>query len=149
MCRVAEVDCYYVNQNTPTSSGRRRYSRAFQGEHSSTDVLSTQCSPNGRYHEQDTNLETLVDGDSELTRIVGPLISDDAKIVQQHCAPEIATADKESHYKIFSDDIAEPVLYTKAARRHPGFPSSTAAGAQQRIIMEQILGDCAGDLINM
>jgi hypothetical protein len=41
------------------------------------------------------------------------------------------------------------MLYTKVSRRRPGFLSSSVPGAQQRIIMEQILGSHAEEVVNM
>ena len=149
MCRVAGIDCYYMNNAPVGTANKRRRIETAELERASPQVSSPAYPPGRRHRSLDKSLDTLIDEESDLTHIVGPLIADDAKVVHQHCSPEKTSRDNESHYRVFLSDTTEPILYTKACRRRPGQQSSPAAGAQQRIIMEQILGDCTKDLVSM
>lgn len=142
MCRVAGVDCYYLSSDIDKSSRKRR-SRPVEGQSTSNREPTSHNEPEAQCRD----LETLVDEESELTGIVGPLLADDAKIVHQHYLPGMNIHER-SQYRVFSDDTRESVLYTKVSRRRPGSQYHIAAGAEQRIIMEQILGNCTEDLVN-
>ena len=149
MCRVAGIDCYY-NTGKPIQVQSKRLRTQRVGSNATPrQEVAVLPSPDPGSREVEARWETLVDEDSELTHIVGPIMADDAKVVEQHFSPGITTAQGGSHYKVCSNDSREPMLYTKVSRRRPGFQSNSVAGSQQRMIMEQILGHYKEEVISM
>lgn len=150
MCRISGIDCYYEKNEIIISSPSKR-----------ARVQSTQCDrtrsvePRPRLppalgdSQLEVRLETLIDGEFELTHIVGPIMADDAKVVEQHCSPRDTASQDATRYKVYSNDSRETILYTKVSRCRPGLQPNAAAGSHQRILMEKILGHHAEELINM
>lgn len=149
MCRVAGTDCYYEKNEAIKPQSKRARIQKRQPDRTQSAESRPAFPPRTRDNQSEEHLESLIDGEFELTHFVGPIMADDAKVVEQHCTPKDKASQEGTRYKIYSNDSGETILYTKVSRSHPGLQSKAAAGEQQRIIMEQILGHCAEELINM
>jgi hypothetical protein len=148
MCRVAGIDCYYSKNEPVTVINNLQRARLAEPEQSSRQEIGLDFSPRYEYRETEAVLETLIDGESELSHIISPIMADDAKVLQQHFSPEDGTQHESGYYRVCSNDTGKPIIYSKELRRPPGLQSSAAAGAQQRVIMEQILGQFKEELVN-
>lgn len=149
MCRVAGIDCYYSKNEPVKPKNNRHRPRQTVPKESAQQAIGLVCTSRHDHHETETGLETLIDGESELSHIISPIMADDAKVVQQHFSPEDGTQNEKRYYRVCSNDTGKPIIYSKELRRPPGLQSSATAGAQQGVIMEQILGQSKEELVNM
>lgn len=92
------------------------------------------------------------DPQNESVFIVGPVVADDAQVIEQHMPPE-GTSKAEvpnSHpYNVYSNDPRKPILYTTVSRRRKGVRLGTPPGENQKEILEQILGPFKHDLVRL
>jgi hypothetical protein len=156
MCRISGVDCCYGSNSTPDSPTKRaRTDRADLAEraslHEPQEILQDQIQNGLRSGSQvlQGNEETSVERASESAHIVGPILASDAQVVEQYMSPEERTGGVEVPYNVYSNDKEQPILYTKVARRRPGFKSKGYAGAKEREILEQILGPFTNELVDL
>ncbi|CAG8336371.1 unnamed protein product [Penicillium salamii] len=95
------------------------------------------------------------DGDdpqNESVLIVGPMVAEDAQVIEKHMPPEQRSLSEEpkSHpYNIYSSDPRKPVLYTTISRRRKGMRRGTPPGENQKEVLEQILGPFKHDLVRL
>jgi hypothetical protein len=92
------------------------------------------------------------DPQNESVLIVGPMVAEDAQVIEKHMPPERASQSEEpkSHpYNIYSSDPRKPVLYTTISRRRKGMRVGTPPGENQKEVLEQILGPFKHDLVRL
>lgn len=88
---------------------------------------------------------------NESVHIVGPVAAEDAQVIERHMPLERSTkaADTKPPYNVYSNDPRKPILYTRVARRRQGVRATDTPGANQKEILEQILGPFKLDLVKM
>ncbi|KAJ5579442.1 uncharacterized protein N7459_005427 [Penicillium hispanicum] len=89
---------------------------------------------------------------NESVLIVGPMVAEDAQVIEKHMPPERSSLSEEpkSHpYNIYSSDPRKPVLYTTISRRRKGMRVGVPPGENQKEILEQILGPFRHDLVRL
>lgn len=93
------------------------------------------------------------DPQNESVFIVGPVVADDAQVIEQHMPPEGGSNKAEvrnSHpYNVYSNDPRKPILYTTVSRWRRGVRVGTPPGENQKEILEQILGPFKQDLVRL
>ncbi|KAJ5551574.1 hypothetical protein N7535_000481 [Penicillium sp. DV-2018c] len=92
------------------------------------------------------------DPQNESVLIVGPMVAEDAQVIEKHMPPERTSLSEEpkSHpYNIYSSDPRKPVLYTTISRRRKGMRKGTPPGENQKEVLEQILGPFRHDLVRL
>ncbi|KAJ5933884.1 hypothetical protein N7454_006213 [Penicillium verhagenii] len=106
----------------------------------------------GRRESDSTRRKGYQDGDrhNESVLIVGPMIAEDAQVIEKHMPPERSSLSEEPKrhpYNIYSSDPRKPVLYTTISRRRKGMRMGVPPGENQKEILEQILGPFKHDLV--
>lgn len=92
------------------------------------------------------------DPQNESVFIVGPVVADDAQVIEKHMPPERTSKSVEpkSHpYNVYSSDPRKPILYTTVSRRRQGMRVGIPPGENQKEILEQILGPFKDDLVKL
>ncbi|KAJ5903172.1 hypothetical protein N7504_005555 [Penicillium tannophilum] len=92
------------------------------------------------------------DRHNESVLIVGPMIAEDAQVIEKHMPPERSSLSEEPKrhpYNIYSSDPRKPVLYTTISRRRKGMRMGVPPGENQKEILEQILGPFKHDLVRL
>ena len=154
MCRVADVVCCYDE----IREGPRKRARVSDpgtlpsgvGDGLLTENESRQSASRSTIQDLErVDQVDLNEKGSEFAHIVGPILANDAQVVEQFMLPETRTGDTEAPYNVYSSEKEKPILYTKVCRRRPGFRSSGCAGAKEREILEQILGPFANELVDL
>jgi hypothetical protein len=100
----------------------------------------------------DSRRKDMDDPQNESVLIVGPMVAEDAQVIEKHMPPERASQSEEpkSHpYNIYSSDPRKPVLYTTISRRRKGMRVGTPPGENQKEVLEQILGPFKHDLVRL
>lgn len=163
MCRVSGIDCCYDQsldgaKSLETSKKRARISgrgapsalqEIFRPPYDESGAAINARASESRSLEFEADQRNVLEGSSESAHIVGPILVNDARIVEQYISPDERTGDVEVPYNVYSNDREEPILYTKVSRRRPGSNSKSSAGAKQREILEQILGPFANELVDL
>ncbi|KAI9924751.1 hypothetical protein MW887_006607 [Aspergillus wentii] len=109
----------------------------------------TSSSGDGR---SDTRRQTVEDPHNESMLIVGPVVADDAQVIEKFMPPERSNESVEptSHpYNVYSSDPRKPILYTTVSRRRQGMRVGVPPGENQKEILEQILGPFKHDLVRL
>lgn len=92
------------------------------------------------------------DPQNESVLIVGPVVADDAQVIEKYMPPEGSNKSVEprSHpYNAYSNDPRNPIFYTTISRRRKGVRVGTPPGENQKEILEQILGPFKHDLVRL
>lgn len=92
------------------------------------------------------------DPHNESVFIVGPVVADDAQVIEKHMPPERASKSvepKNHPYNVYSSDPRKPILYTTVSRRRQGMRVGIPPGENQKEILEQILGPFKDDLVRL
>jgi hypothetical protein len=100
----------------------------------------------------DPRRKDMDDHQNESVLIVGPMVAEDAQVIEKHMPPERTSLSEEpkSHpYNIYSSDPRKPVLYTTISRRRKGMRKGTPPGENQKEVLEQILGPFKHDLVRL
>jgi hypothetical protein len=100
----------------------------------------------------DSRRKDMDDPQNESVLIVGPMVAEDAQVIEKHMPPEQRSLSEEpkSHpYNIYSSDPRKPVLYTTISRRRKGMRKGTPPGENQKEVLEQILGPFKHDLVRL
>ncbi|KAK4863655.1 hypothetical protein LT330_002433 [Penicillium expansum] len=100
----------------------------------------------------DPRRKDMDDPQNESVLIVGPMVAEDAQVIEKHMPPERLSQSEEpnSHpYNIYSSDPRKPVLYTTISRRRKGMRKGTPPGENQKEVLEQILGPFKHDLVRL
>lgn len=92
------------------------------------------------------------DPQNESVLIVGPMVAEDAQVIEKHMPPQqrsLSEEPKSQPYNIYSSDPRKPVLYTTISRRRKGMRKGTPPGENQKEVLEQILGPFRHDLVRL
>lgn len=92
------------------------------------------------------------DPQNESVLIVGPMVAEDAQVIEKYMPPEqrsLSEEPKSQPYNIYSSDPRKPVLYTTISRRRKGMRKGTPPGENQKEVLEQILGPFRHDLVRL
>lgn len=93
------------------------------------------------------------DPHNESVFIVGPVVADDAQVIEKFMPPEERSSksvEPKSHpYNVYSSDPRKPILYTTVSRRRQGMRVGVPPGENQKEILEQILGPFKHDLVRL
>lgn len=182
LCRVQGADCHYQeeagadastisNADTkpwpgaqpmePVSGLKRKrsperspISSGHIPQRSSTNGPSPQgtSSSSGRRGSDTRRKAYEDDRHNESVLIVGPMVAEDAQVIEKHMPPERSSLSEEpgnNPYNIFSSDPRKPVLYTTISRRRKGMRMGVPPGENQKEILEQILGPFKHDLVRL
>lgn len=168
LCRVQGADCHYQEeQNQETSlvlstseskpwppgpspvdpmPGQKRKRSPDLNSHQSPIGPSPPgtTSSSGRRKDEDPHNESVL--------IVGPMVAEDAQVIEKHMPPERTSLSEEpsnNPYNIYSSDPRKPVLYTTISRRRKGMRRGVPPGENQKEILEQILGPFRHDLVRL
>ncbi|KAJ6131478.1 hypothetical protein N7523_001184 [Penicillium sp. IBT 18751x] len=173
LCRVQGADCHYqeeANADTsvlstteptpwsgaqpvkpePVSGQKRKRSPDSRPPTNGPSPHGT-ASSSGR-RESDSRRKEYDDPHNESVLIVGPMVAEDAQVIEKHMPPERSSLSEEpkSHpYNIYSSDPRKPVLYTTISRRRKGMRQGVPPGENQKEILEQILGPFKHDLVRL
>jgi hypothetical protein len=148
MCRVASVNCCYEGTEDVGRQSKRPRAGSDESGETSSQYAPHRFSPQPGNHKIRKQEANLVDMESESIHIVGPIMANDAQVVERYMSPKDTISQDKAQYTVYSNDSREPILYTKVSRCRPGLQPSGVAGAQQRVIIEQILGPFTEELIN-
>ncbi|RDW57590.1 putative C6 transcription factor [Aspergillus mulundensis] len=92
------------------------------------------------------------DPHNESVFIVGPVVADDANVIEKHMPPRQSnkSVEPKNHpYNVYSNDPRKPILYTTVSRRRQGMRVGIPPGENQKEILEQILGPFKDDLVRL
>ncbi|KAH2393453.1 hypothetical protein KXW92_007778 [Aspergillus fumigatus] len=178
LCRVQGADCHYQEEPLPDAS----VSNGSDSKRWSVDQVSeslgtgqkrkrtpdtTISSPNpSRRRESfsrpraysdsrgtDRRRNGTEDPHNESVFIVGPVVADDAQVIEKFMPPEERSSksvEPKSHpYNVYSSDPRKPILYTTVSRRRQGMRVGVPPGENQKEILEQILGPFKHDLVRL
>lgn len=172
LCRVQGADCHYqegpdpdtsvlsTTESKPWSGGQpvepvsgQKRKRSPSISRQSTNGPSPQgtASSSGR-RESESRRKGSDDPHNESVLIVGPMVAEDAQVIEKHMPPERSSLSEEpkSHpYNIYCSDPRKPVLYTTISRRRKGMRRGVPPGENQKEILEQILGPFKHDLVRL
>lgn len=145
----------------PVSSGQKR-KRSSDCLSNAGSNIPTRQSTNGPSPQRTTSSEgrggthlrrcNSEDPQNESVLIVGPMVAEDAQVIEQHMPPEQSSHSEEpkSHpYNVYSSDPRKPILYQTISRRRKGMRVGTPPGENQKEILEQILGPFKHDLVRL
>ncbi|KAJ5384850.1 Transcription factor [Penicillium concentricum] len=181
LCRVQGADCHYQEEaNADTSilsasdskswpgptvmdamPGQKRKRSSDELAHMGQNIPPRQPingpSPHGTTSSggrrgSDPRRKDMDDHQNESVLIVGPMVAEDAQVIEKHMPPERTSQSEEpkSHpYNIYSSDPRKPVLYTTISRRRKGMRKGTPPGENQKEVLEQILGPFKHDLVRL
>lgn len=181
LCRVQGADCHYQEEaSTDTSVLSAADSKSWPGPAAveAAPGQKRKRSPDGLPHlvqngpprqpingpsphgtnsssgrrGSDSRRKDMDDPQNESVLIVGPMVAEDAQVIEKHMPPERRSHSEEptSHpYNIYSSDPRKPVLYTTISRRRKGMRRGTPPGENQKEILEQILGPFKHDLVRL
>ncbi|KAL2812863.1 fungal-specific transcription factor domain-containing protein [Aspergillus granulosus] len=93
------------------------------------------------------------DSQNESVFIVGPVVADDANVIEKYMPPHRSNRSVEPRnnhpYNVYSNDPRKPILYTTVSRRRLGMRVGIPPGENQKEILEQILGPFKDDLVRL
>lgn len=92
------------------------------------------------------------DPQNESVFIVGPVVADDANVIEKHMPPRQSNRSvepKNQPYNVYSNDPRKPILYQTVSRRRQGMRVGIPPGENQKEILEQILGPFKDDLVKL
>lgn len=173
LCRVQGADCHYQEEANadaavltttepqpwsgaqpvkpePVSGHKRKRSPDSRPSTNGPSPHGTTSSSGRR--ESDSRRKEYDDPHNESVLIVGPMVAEDAQVIEKHMPPERSSFSEEpkSHpYNIYSSDPRKPVLYTTISRRRKGMRQGVPPGENQKEILEQILGPFKHDLVRL
>jgi len=173
LCRVQGADCHYQEEANadasvlsttesqpwsgaqpakpePVSAQKRKRSPDCHPSANGPSPQRTISSSSGR--GSDPRRKEYDDPHNESVLIVGPMVAEDAQVIEKHMPPERSSFSEEpkSHpYNIYSSDPRKPVLYTTISRRRKGMRQGVPPGENQKEILEQILGPFKHDLVRL
>ena len=182
LCRVQGADCHYQEEASadtsiistadtkpwpgaqpvePVSGHKRKrspdrspISSGHVPQRSSTNGPSPQGtnSSSGRRGSDARRKAYEDDRHTESVLIVGPMVAEDAQVIEKLMPPERSSLSEEpgnNPYNSYSTDPRKPVLYTTISRRRKGMRMGVPPGENQKEILEQILGPFKHDLVRL
>ncbi|KAL2867987.1 putative C6 transcription factor [Aspergillus lucknowensis] len=181
LCRVQGAVCHYQDENNselPNSHGAEltgwHPDHAEESFHAgqkrkrtsdSTSPLQTPRRPEVLPEIQRSNSAVpsrgserkrhgVEDPQNESVFIVGPVVADDANVIERYMPPYRSNNSKsvepKNHpYNVYSNDPRKPILYTTVSRRRQGMRVGIPPGENQKEILEQILGPFKDDLVRL
>ncbi|KAL3472222.1 fungal-specific transcription factor domain-containing protein [Aspergillus californicus] len=179
LCRVQGADCHYqeeIGNDMPSSRGlepsvwhsdhigdsfhqgqKRKHTpdinspsrRSRQSENlpesRQTDSAMAKRGSESRRHD-------VEDPQNESVFIVGPVVADDANVIEKYMPPHRSNKSVEPRnhpYNVYSNDPRKPILYTTVSRRRQGMRVGIPPGENQKEILEQVLGPFKDDLVRL
>lgn len=172
LCRVQGADCHYQEEPNPDTSvlstteskpwsggqpvepvsGQKRKRSPSISRHSNNGPSPQGTNSSSGRRGSDLRRKEVDDPHNESVLIVGPMVAEDAQVIEKHMPPERSSLSEEpkSHpYNIYSSDPRKPVLYTTISRRRKGMRQGVPPGENQKEILEQILGPFKHDLVRL
>ncbi|KAL5342636.1 fungal-specific transcription factor domain-containing protein [Aspergillus crustosus] len=178
LCRVQGADCHYQEENNAELSGLGQESTAWHPDHvgesfhagqkrkrNSETASPSQPSRRGEGLSEVRRSDSAVpsraseprrhgveDPQNESVFIVGPVVADDANVIEKYMPPHRSnkSVEPKSHpYNVYSNDPRKPILYTTISRRRQGMRVGIPPGENQKEILEQILGPFKDDLVRL
>ncbi|KAI9037748.1 putative C6 transcription factor [Aspergillus affinis] len=179
LCRVQGADCHYQeepSQDPPIPNGspskgwtidpmaeslapsqkRKRISESDSPPHPVRALDDTATRPRASSAVDSRGSESRRQGDedphNESVQIVGPVVADDAQVIEKFMPPETSNQSetpKNHPYNVYSNDPRKPILYTTISRRRKGMRRGIPPGENQKEILEQILGPFRHDLVRL
>ncbi|RAL11266.1 putative C6 transcription factor [Aspergillus homomorphus CBS 101889] len=173
LCRVQGADCHYQedsSQDPPLSNGHEtkrwsadpaQVSTIGQKRKRSSEVGSpaSVSRPRASSVPQSDSLSghrgsesRFDDPHNESVLIVGPVVADDAQVIEKYMPTERTSKSvepKNNTYNVYSSDPRKPILYTTVSRRRQGMRVGIPPGENQKEILEQILGPFKHDLVRL
>ncbi|KAJ5287684.1 hypothetical protein N7478_003370 [Penicillium angulare] len=181
LCRVQGADCHYqeepqgdtpvlsATESKPTWSGAQpiepvsgqKRKRSPDRSPNSLPHIATRQPTNGPSPQgtnsssgrrgSDSRRKYDDDRHNESVLIVGPMVAEDAQVIEKHMPPERSLSEEANGqpYNIYSSDPRKPVLYTTISRRRKGMRQGVPPGENQKEILEQILGPFKHDLVRL
>ncbi|RAH75193.1 putative C6 transcription factor [Aspergillus aculeatinus CBS 121060] len=173
LCRVQGADCHYQedsSQDAPLSDGhdtkrwsadpaqvstvgqkRKRSSEVGSPASGSRPRASSvpQTDSAGGHRGSESRFD---DPHNESVLIVGPVVADDAQVIEKYMPTERTSKSvepKNNTYNVYSSDPRKPILYTTVSRRRQGMRVGIPPGENQKEILEQILGPFKHDLVRL
>jgi hypothetical protein len=69
--------------------------------------------------------------------IVGPVVADDAQVIEKFMPPERSnqSVEPDHPYNVYSSDPRKPILYTTVSRRRQGMRAGVPPGENQKEIL--------------
>lgn len=177
LCRVQGAVCHYQDESFDSSISSAPDSRSWSGENGTEKVSSGQkrkrspdiiSPPNSdrrveapNVHRAQTSANRRAsdpgsrgdeDPQNESVFIVGPVVADDAQVIEKYMPPERSSKSvepKNHPYNVYSNDPRKPILYQTVSRRRQGVRVGTPPGENQKEILEQVLGPFKHDLVRL
>ncbi|KAL3468387.1 fungal-specific transcription factor domain-containing protein [Aspergillus heterothallicus] len=180
LCRVQGADCHYQEEsNSELPSSHRSEPTGWHTDHATESFHTGQkrkrtpesASPlqSSRRVEglpevrrsnsavpsrgNDHKRHGIDDSQNESVFIVGPVVADDANVIEKYMPPHRSNKSvepKNNHpYNVYSNDPRKPILYTTVSRRRQGMRVGIPPGENQKEILEQILGPFKDDLVRL
>ncbi|GKZ74498.1 hypothetical protein AnigIFM50267_000734 [Aspergillus niger] len=177
LCRVQGADCHYqeeANNDPPLTNGHEskpwvpdhtRVSSLGQKRKHTPDAIDSSAHPSRRRassvahsdsaldrRRSESRSQGVDDPHNESVLIVGPVVADDAQVIERYMPPERTSKSvepKSQPYNVYSSDPRKPILYTTVSRRRQGMRVGVPPGENQKEILEQILGPFKRDLVRL
>ncbi|PYI01984.1 putative C6 transcription factor [Aspergillus sclerotiicarbonarius CBS 121057] len=176
LCRVQGADCHYqeeANNDPPLTNGHEpkpwgadhaRISSLGQKRKHAPDTDSPSHTSRRRAssvahsdsaldrRRSDSRSQGVEDPHNESVLIVGPVVAEDAQVIERYMPPEQTSRSvepKSQPYNVYSSDPRKPILYTTVSRRRQGMRVGVPPGENQKEILEQILGPFKRDLVRL
>ncbi|PLB34324.1 putative C6 transcription factor [Aspergillus candidus] len=180
LCRVQGADCHYQEEGSqePVASNGCEL-RSWSADHArgasvpgqkrkrSSDMSPppnpgrprADTSPSGPgedlargFRPNGSRRRSLEDPHNESMHIVGPVVADDAQVIEKLMPTEGSSQSVEPKghpYNVYSSDPRKPILYQTVSRRRQGVRVGIPPGENQKEILEQILGPFRHDLVRL
>ena len=177
LCRVQGSECFYQdeaeNYETSTADGdavrhgieasisggkRRRLTEELLPRSSSRSAAEFRADDvsdlRSSHRAESVRQQGREDPHNESVFIVGPVVADDAQVIEKFMPPKPTPNQEEVRpksypYNVYSNDPRKPVLYTTVSRRRQGVRVGTPPGENQKEILEQVLGPFRDVLVKL
>ncbi|BCS29117.1 putative C6 transcription factor [Aspergillus puulaauensis] len=179
LCRVQGADCHYQEEAStelPTPHGQEpaawhsdSVGESFHAgqKRKRTPDLASPSQPSARrdglseIRRSDSSVPSrgseprrqgVEDPHNESVFIVGPVVADDANVIEKHMPPQRSnkSVEPKNHpYNVYSNDPRKPILYQTVSRRRQGMRVGIPPGENQKEILEQILGPFKDELVRL
>ncbi|PWY80541.1 C6 transcription factor [Aspergillus heteromorphus CBS 117.55] len=175
LCRVQGADCYYQEEPSHDHLMNNGDSKSWAPDHTRVSLLGQKRkrspdldSPSNTSRRQassgahsdsaidrrrsESRSQGIEDPHNESVLIVGPVVAEDAQVIERYIPPEgtnRSVEPKNQPYNVYSSDPQKPILYTTVSRRRQGMRVGVPPGENQKEILEQILGPFKHDLVRL
>ncbi|GKZ27646.1 hypothetical protein AbraIFM66951_006001 [Aspergillus brasiliensis] len=177
LCRVQGADCHYQEETNhdpplinshepkPWAPDHTRVLSLGQKRKRTPDAIESPSHPSRRRassvahsdsaldrRRSESRSQGVDDPHNESVLIVGPVVAEDAQVIERYMPPERTSKSvepKSQPYNVYSSDPRKPILYTTVSRRRQGMRVGVPPGENQKEILEQILGPFKRDLVRL